>query len=81
MGLCIYGLPPAVFAIGFKKKTSEEVFHTACAFGGPTYTFLKPQPSDNVIEDLTLLYTRLVDLGMEHRDGKVYLADLEERDV
>ena len=24
------------------------------------------------------LYLRLVDLGMEYRDGKVYLADLEE---
>lgn len=49
--------------------------------GGLTYTFLKPESTSNLIEDLTLLYTRLVDLGMEYRDGKVYLADLEEKDV
>lgn len=29
-------------------------------------------------EDLITLYIRLVDLGMEYRDGEVYLADLEE---
>ena len=28
--------------------------------------------------DLVALYRRLVDLGMEYRGGKVYLADLEE---
>lgn len=29
-------------------------------------------------QDMTELYTRLVELGMEYRNGKVYLADLEE---
>ena len=29
-------------------------------------------------EDLVKLYYRLVDLGMEYRDGEMYLADLEE---
>ena len=28
--------------------------------------------------DLVTLYTRLVALGIEYRDGKVYLADIEE---
>lgn len=49
--------------------------------GGPTYTFLKHQSPEKLIEDLTLLYTRLVDLGMEYCNGKVYLADLEEKDA
>lgn len=29
-------------------------------------------------QDMTGLYMRLVELGMEYRHGKVYLADLEE---
>ena len=29
-------------------------------------------------EDLITLYMRLVELGMEYRDGEVYLADIEE---
>ncbi len=29
-------------------------------------------------KDLITLYRRLVDLGMEYRGSKVYLADLEE---
>jgi len=33
---------------------------------------------NSLTEDLIALYTRLVDLGMEYRDGKVYLFDLEE---
>ena len=44
--------------------------------GGPTYTFLEPQPLNNIIEDLTKLYARLVDLGVVCRNGQVYLADL-----
>lgn len=42
---------------------------------------MKPQLPDNLIEDLVLLHTKLVDLGMEYRNGEVYLADLEEKDV
>jgi hypothetical protein len=49
--------------------------------GGLTYTFLEPQLPDNIIEDMTKLYIRLVDLGMEYRNGNVYLADLEDQDV
>lgn len=29
-------------------------------------------------KDLRGLHSKLVDLGMEYRDGQVYLADLEE---
>ena len=29
-------------------------------------------------QDLVTLYRRLVDLGMEHRGGQIYLADLGE---
>ncbi|HSX05438.1 MAG TPA: hypothetical protein VLF69_03150 [Candidatus Saccharimonadales bacterium] len=32
-------------------------------------------------QNLLSLYTNLVDLGMEYRDGKVYLADLEQDNV
>ena len=39
---------------------------------------MKHLSTDNLVENLTLLYTRLVDLGMEYRDGEVYLADLYE---
>lgn len=42
---------------------------------------MKPEDPDNLIKDLILLYTRLVDLGVEYRNGEVYLADLEEKDV
>jgi hypothetical protein len=50
-------------------------------FGGLTDTFLKLNLDQNLTEDLTILYTRLVDLDMEYRNGEVYLADLEEEDV
>ena len=53
----------------------RESFHK---FGGPTDTFLKHEDVDSLIEDLTILYTKLVDLGMEYRNGQVHLADLEE---
>ena len=49
--------------------------------GGPGYTFLKPSETDQLIADLILLHARLVELGMEYRNGEVYLADLEVRDV
>jgi len=42
---------------------------------------LKHHLINELIEDLILLYTRLLELGMEYRNGKVYLADLEEKDV
>jgi len=63
-----------------KIKTSEEVFkHNQ--FGGPAYTFLKHQTTHELIDDLISLYTKLVELGVEYRNGEVYLADLEEKDV
>ena len=46
--------------------------------GGPTYTFLKHLSTDKLIEDLALLYARLIDLGMEYRNDGIYLADLNE---
>lgn len=49
--------------------------------GGPAYTFSKPENPAELIDDLVLLYTKLVNLGMEYRNGKVYLADLEEKDA
>jgi len=50
-------------------------------FGGPAYTFSKPENPAELIDDLVLLYMKLVDLGVEYRNGKVYLADLEEKDA
>ena len=49
--------------------------------GGPAYTFSKPENPAELIDDLVLLHTKLVDLGVVYRNGKVYLADLEETDV
>lgn len=49
--------------------------------GGPAYTFSKPENPAELIDDLVLLYMKLVDLGVEYRNGKVYLADLEEKDA
>lgn len=42
---------------------------------------MKPSEVDELIADLVLLHARLVELGMEYRNGEVYLADLEARDV
>ena len=42
---------------------------------------MKPDITDKLFDDLVLLYTKLVELGMEYRNGAVYLADVEERDV
>jgi hypothetical protein len=49
--------------------------------GGPGYTFLKPSEVDELIADLVLLHSRLVELGMEYRNREVYLADLEAQDA
>lgn len=49
--------------------------------GGPGYTFLKPSEVDELVADLVLLHARLVELGMEYRNGKVYLEDIEVRNV
>lgn len=62
----------------FHRKTT----HIGWFFcGGPAYTFSKPENPAELIDDLVLLYTKLVNLGMEYRNGKVYLADLEEKDA
>lgn len=50
-------------------------------YGGPAYTFSKPKNLAELIDDLVLLYTKLVDLGVECRNGEVYLADLEDKDA
>ena len=42
---------------------------------------MKPSEVDELITDLVLLHSRLVELGMEYRNGEVYLADIEVRDV
>jgi hypothetical protein len=46
--------------------------------GGPTYTFLEHLSTKKLIDDLLLLYIRLVDLGIEHHNGQAYLADIDE---
>ena len=45
--------------------------------GGSTYTFLKHLSTENLIEDLTQLYIKLIDLGVEYQNEQVYLADLD----
>ncbi|HEU5122089.1 MAG TPA: hypothetical protein VFT59_04535 [Candidatus Saccharimonadales bacterium] len=42
---------------------------------------MKPGEVDELIADLISLHARLVELGMEYRNGEVHLADLEARDV
>lgn len=38
---------------------------------------MKSQSDSKLTNDLTLLYSKLVELGMEHGNGRIYLADLE----
>ena len=40
--------------------------------------FLKSQFTSKLSEDLMMLYAKLVELGIEYREGKVYVADIEE---
>ena len=49
--------------------------------GGPTYTFVKPWIPENLIEDLIILYVRLVDLDVVYRNHRVCVTDLSELDV
>lgn len=64
--------------MAYTKKPDHKVW----AFrGGLTYISMKHHLDDKFREDLISLYAKLVDLGMEYRNGKVYLADLEEKDV
>jgi hypothetical protein len=39
---------------------------------------VKHLSTEKLIEDVTLLYLRLADLGVEYRSGKIYLADIDE---
>jgi hypothetical protein len=41
------------------------------------YTFLEHLSTELVIEDLIKLHIRMVDLGVEYRNGRVYLVDLD----
>jgi len=45
--------------------------------GGPSYTFLEHFSTDTLIKDIAKLYVRLVDLGLNHQNGEVFLADLD----
>jgi hypothetical protein len=47
--------------------------------GGPTSTFFEHVSTEKLTEGLTLLYSRLVDLGVEYGNGQIYLADFDER--
>lgn len=42
---------------------------------------MEPAEVDEMIADLVLLHARLVGLGIECRNGELYLTDLEARDV
>jgi hypothetical protein len=70
-----------------KNKNSKNLFgiflsiKPLLCIGGPAYTFLKHQNIDKLIEELLSLYAQLGELGMEYRNGEVYLADVEEEDV
>ena len=46
--------------------------------GGPSSTFVKHLSTDRLIEDLFVLYTRLIDLGIDYQGGQPYLYDLDE---
>ncbi len=48
--------------------------------GTPGCSFLKPKSSGKLNDNLIILYSKLVDLGMEYRNGQVCLSDLEEID-
>jgi hypothetical protein len=64
-----------------KVHTSILALNKHKPIGGPAYTFLKHQTTDELIEDLAALYAKLIELGVEYRNGEVYLADLEEKNV
>jgi hypothetical protein len=59
-----------------KLPKKEEFKHKR--FGGPTYTFLEHLSTERLIEDMVLLHAKLVDLGMEYRNNRVSLVDIEE---
>jgi hypothetical protein len=72
----IFGRTPHQALFQARPAACVGTFH-----GGPAYTFSKPENPAELIDDLVLLHTKLVDLGVVYRNGKVYLADLEETDV
>jgi len=47
-------------------------------FGGPSSIFSEHLSTDKLIEDMILLYFRLVDLNMGYCNGAVSLVELEE---
>jgi len=55
----------------------NELFRIGC-FENPNMVTSRIFQWNSLGQDLVALYLRLVDLGMEYRDGQVYLADLEE---
>lgn len=63
------------------KPSLEGLCTVLGLIGGSAYAFLKPENPTELIDDLILLYTKLVDFGVEYRNGKIYLADLEEKDA
>lgn len=69
------------------RLTGFETHSVSNQIQNPTFSGALNLVSPRVFEwntlesDLVQLYSSLVDLGMEYREGKVYLADLEEEDV
>ena len=64
------------------RLKNEKTHQTVGSFiGGPEDKFLKPSLPPDIIRDLELLYTRMVNLGVEIRDGEVYTPDLDGRDA
>ena len=58
-----------------ERPTKKAIRWMALLVGGSEDRFLKHLPED-LFADLELLYDRMVALGVEYRDGEVYLEDL-----
>ena len=62
------------------KNSSKQKSYKHKHYGGPSSIFVKHLSTDTLTADLTMLYARLVDLGVDCGVENVYLADLEESD-
>lgn len=67
---------PLISAYRYESMKKEPEMALSYSNGGPTYTFLKHFSIDELVEDLLLLYARLTDLGVEYRNGEIYLANI-----
>jgi|GEM_PF-1583142 len=65
-----------IHALIITKTEATYLCYVINLTGGPTNTFLKHSSAENFAEDLKTLYYKLIDLGVECRNGQVYLVDL-----